>query len=190
MTAESDDFIILLARSHNAVSVLLLRFHGDKFKQRLRSPSTHQQYIVNKVRKIHFEPDSVQQRPVAMGKKSSVVTSISSVTGISCILAYKKVRQHFQKPLTVGLHKMTWDPQITTDPCRSHNMSKISQMKFREPYSEALMRSRNEDMKEQPQHSLLLIRNIRSERPGSTQCWRCDIISGGWLHTSRGSHGG
>lgn len=144
MTAESDDFIILLARSHNAVSVLLLCFHGDKFKQRLRSPSTHQQHIVNKVRKIHFEPDSVQEQPVAMGKKSLVVTSISSVTGIFCILEYKKVREHFQKPLIVGLHKMTCDLQITTDPYRSHKMSKIAQIKFRDPYSEALVRSRNE----------------------------------------------
>lgn len=85
MTAESDYFIIFLARSHNAVLVLVLRFHGDGIKHKLclRSPSTHKQY---KVRKFHFESDSFQRRTVAMEKKSFFFKSISSVTGISCIL--------------------------------------------------------------------------------------------------------
>lgn len=89
MTAESDDFIIFLARSHNAISVLALRFHGDgiKHKMCLRSPSKHKQY---KVRKFHFESDSFQRQTVAMGKKSFFSESISSVTGISCILLEKK----------------------------------------------------------------------------------------------------
>lgn len=141
MTAESDDFIILLARSHNAVSVLLLCFHGDKFKQRLRSPSTHEQYIVNKVRKIHFEPDSVQQRlPRCHGEEK-----LRCHVYFKCYWHFLHFRVPVQrKTLIVGLHKMTCELQITTDPDRSHKMSKIAQIKFMDPYSEALMRSRNE----------------------------------------------
>lgn len=88
------------------------------------------------MRKIHFEPDSVQQRPVAMGKKSFVVTSISSVTGISA----QKSERGFSKTTNSGTSQDAGDLQITTDPYRSHKMSKIAQIKFRDPYSEALMR--------------------------------------------------